>query len=539
MSGGTAGLALAACAPIQPPAPTSAPAAKPTDAPKPAAAAPTAASAAPKPTAPAPAAGGAPSGGTLRILQVTDVQPKNVHTLYFPNYAWLLQVGETLIRKDWRAGLKDTPALAESWEFSPDYLTLTFKLRKGVKFHTGRELGAEDVKGNLLRVREEKVGSQWRGYSLDIGEIETPDPSTVVLRFKEPRPGIFDMFEALVMLDPQTFDGLETGAQVVGTGPFTWVRWTPNDQLVLARNPDYWRSGSPLLDEITIRVVPDPQALSVNLESGGADLVVSPAYAEIPRLKGNPALTVLSSEAGSENFYLGADVLQPPLDDQKVRQAINWAIDGKRIVDSVLQGVGRAKSIPWGPSNPAWDDAQANAYSFDLDRAKALLAEAGQGGGFDVTLSTNTALEPLRGMAQVIQSDLAKLGVRVRIQEMEASGWLDHLVGRKFRGLWLGPTGAGNFHLGSVVTLLFPFRPANASNYQSDRYAELAQRARVETDPARAKAVYRDLTQLLLDESFVMPITMQRTTWAMSQRVKGFDYTALEVQLLAGVGVEK
>jgi ABC-type transport system substrate-binding protein len=127
--------------------------------------------------------------------------------------------------------------------------------------------------------------------------------------------------------------------------------------------------------------------------------------------------------------------------------------------------------------------------------------------------------------------------VRVRIQEMEASGWLDHLVGRKFRGLWLGPTGAGNFHLGSVVTLLFPFRPANASNYQSDRYAELAQRARVETDVARAKAVHRDLTQLLLDESFVMPITMQRTTWAMSQKVKGFDYTALEVQLLAGVSL--
>ncbi|MBA2447677.1 MAG: ABC transporter substrate-binding protein, partial [Chloroflexi bacterium] len=491
------------------------------------------------PTAPAPAAGGPPRGGALRIAQVADVQPKNVHTLYFPNYAWLNQVGETLIRKDWRAGLKDTPVLAESWELSPDALSLTFKLRKGVKFHSGRELAAEDVKANLLRVREEKVGSQWRGYSNDIGEIETPDSSTIVLKFKEPRPGIFDMFEALVMLDPRSFDDLDTGAQVVGTGPFKWVRWTPNDQLVLARNPDYWRSGVPLLDEVVIRVVPDPQALSVNLESGAVDLAVSPAYAEIPRLKGNPSLSVLSSDAGSENFYLGADVLQPPLDDPRVRQAINWAIDRKRIVDSVLQGVGRPKSIPWGPSNPAWDEGQANAYSFDLERARALLTEAGQGAGFDVTLTTNTALEPLRGMAQVLQSDLARLGVRVRIQEMEASGWLENLVGRKFRGLWLGPTGAGNFHPGSVVTLLFPFRPANASNYQSDRYAELAQRARVETDPARAKDGYRELTQLLLDESFVMPITMQRTTWAMSKKVQGFDYTALEAQLLAGTAVEK
>jgi peptide/nickel transport system substrate-binding protein len=546
---------LAACAPIQPPAPTPAPAAKPTEGPsqgpsstapkpieKPAApqsGTPSAAPAAAKAATPAPAAGGAPRGGTLRVVQNSDILPKNVHTLYFPNYAWQDQVFEPLIRYDWRAGLKPAPVLAESWDLSADGLILTFKLRKGVKYHSGREFGSEDVSFNLLRVREEKVGSQWRAYSNDIADIQTPDASTVVLKFKEPRPGIFDMFDVLLMADRETIDELEGGRRAVGTGPFKWVRWAPNDQLVIARNEGYWRSGVPMLDEINVRVVPDTQSLSVNLESGAADLAIAPPFSDLPRLRSNPAITVESSGNGNWHFYLGADLLQPPLDNQKVRQALNWAIDRKRIVDTVFHGAGQAMSVPWGPSNPAWDDAQANAYTFDLDRAKALLAEAGQG-GFEVSLTTNTALEPMRGMAQIIQAELGKVGVRVTIQELEPNRWLELLVGRNFRGLWIGPTGSGNFHPGSLVSLLFPFRTgANASNYDSPRYTDLANRARTEADPAKAKAVYRDLTQVLLDESFVMPFVIQRSSWALSSKVKGMDYTAQETLLLAGAGVEK
>jgi peptide/nickel transport system substrate-binding protein len=474
------------------------------------------------------------------MIQVSDVLPKNAHTIYAPNYAWIWQVFDPLVRYDWRAGFKPIGVLAESFQFGSDALTLTFNLRKGVKFHSGRDFTAEDVRFNLLRVREEKVGSQWRAYSNDIADIQTPDASTVVLTFKEPRPGVFDMFDAMPMIDRESVEDLEAGKRVIGTGPFKWVRWSPNDQLVVARNEAYWQGTQPLLDEIQLRIVPNAQTLAVNVESGAAELALNPSFKDFSRLKSSPGASVASSGVEADCVYLGADLLQPPLDKPKIRQAINWAVDRQRIADSILLGAGGPTSVIWSPKSPAWDAGQANAYTFNLDRAKALLAEAGEAGGFKVNLSIHAPIETLRGMAQIIQSDLATIGIEVTIQELDNTRFLESLTGRKFRGLWLAFFSGGYFHPGSVTSLLFPFRTSgNASNYESPRYSELAQQAASTADPERAKRAYQELTQLLLDESFVMPIVRQPTSWAVSSKVTGLDYNAAAALLLGGTGIEK
>lgn len=475
---------------------------------------------------PAPAATAAPAaakrGGTLRVVQVSDITPKSVQTNYFPNYTMMGQVTETLVDPDLKNKLNWVGILAEKFEISPDQLTYTFHLRKGVKFHSGKELTAAAVKANIERVRDPAVASQYRAEALAIKELQAPDQYTLIARFDQAQPG-FVTFSNLGIIDPETFDDAVSGKRIVGTGPFKWDSWTPNDRVVLSRFDGYWNPQVPLLDKIEIRIVPDPQALAVNLESGAAELCVLPAYADVPRLRQNPDLVVISNEGGTENFYLGADLLQKPLDDKRVRQALNWALDRKRIVETALFGLGQAKSVPWGPSNPAWSDDQANFYSLNVDRAKALMAGAGLSAGFDVTLSTNTGLEPMRAMAQVIQSNLAAINVRAKIQELEASRWLELLTGSKFRGLWLGPTGVGNFHPYTLLTSPFPFRiKDNASNFQSPAYAVMLDKVRT-TDPAQLKTATRELTDLLLDESFVMPYTIQKPPYAMSKKLQGFS----------------
>src|SRR5918997_1634161 len=267
------GSLLAACAPIQAPSPTAAPAkpaeTKTAEALKPAAgAAPTAAPGA----TPGAAAGGQPKrGGTLRVAQLSDVEPKRVHSITFVNYQLQYQVFDTLTRYDRQ--LKPQPELAESWSWSPDNKTLTFKLRQGVTFHSGRAMDAEDVKFNILRVKEERVASQMRPFANDVKDVQTPDKSTVVLQFDEPRPAIFDMFESLSIMDRETIAEAEDAKRLVGTGPFKWGQWTPGDRLTLTRNENYWKPGLPYLEGIELQVVPDAPSALVNLEARSVDVV--------------------------------------------------------------------------------------------------------------------------------------------------------------------------------------------------------------------------------------------------------------------------
>jgi peptide/nickel transport system substrate-binding protein len=149
--------------------------------------------------------------------------------------------------------LKPQPLLAESWDFSADAKQLKFNLRKGVQFHTGRELTSDDVKWNLLRVRDPKVGvAQFAAQSNWFTSIDTPDKYTNVLTSDQPRPAVFDLFEQLNMLDHETMEGPDAARKAVGTGPFTFVEWAQGDHLRFTKNNNYWRSGRPYLDSLLV-----------------------------------------------------------------------------------------------------------------------------------------------------------------------------------------------------------------------------------------------------------------------------------------------
>jgi peptide/nickel transport system substrate-binding protein len=527
MLSGPAILALgAACAPIAAPTPTAAP----TSPPKPAAGPTQAAPAAEKPAAAKPAeqpakpAGEPKPGGTLRVAQLSDIEPKRFHSITFVNYQLQYQIFDTLTRYD--QNLKPQPELAESWAWSNDNKTLTLKIRPGVKFHTGRDMDAEDVKFNILRVKEERVASQMRPFANDVKDVQTPDKLTVVLQFDEPRPAIFDMFESLVIADRETIADAEEARRLVGTGPFKWDQWTPGDKFTMTRNEAYWKQGQPYLDSITLQVVPDAPSALVNLEAGSVDVVVNPAEPDIQRLQGDPKFGVLISEAGAQYYSFGANVTNAPLDNKKIRQAINYGIDRKRFVDTVLAGVGEPTSIPWPKHSSAYDPELANFYAFNLDRSRQLLQEAGVGqSGIDVTLIANAGNRNLAKAAQIAQADLAKVNVRVKIEEQEPAAFQQVFTGRKIEQMWANIFGFNNMYPTTLMVQAFPWRVSgNVSYFESSDYARLVKAGQVATDPAEQKKIFRELTQLVLDESFMYPLSPQKNAWAMRATVQGAEY---------------
>jgi peptide/nickel transport system substrate-binding protein len=182
-------------------------------------------------------------------------------------------------------------------------------------------------------------------------------------------------------------------------------------------------------------------------------------------------------------------------------------------VDTALAGVGEAQASPWPKNSPAYDPEQAAAYKYDLDKAKQLLQEAGiSSATVSITASSGTSPN-WTALAELVQADLAKIGIAATIDKVEVSIWRDRLTNRKMQGLWTGQFGFSHMHPSTMSTLAFPWRVGgNTSNYESEQYSRLVKAASVTVDPAEAKKVYHDLTQLILDESFMMTVSPQKRT---------------------------
>lgn len=495
-------------------------------APSASAAAGTTASTAPS-AAPSAAASSAPAGkpgGRLRIIQLNDVAPREPHLSLAANAAIQLSIWDTLIRYD--QNVQPQPVLAESWSWSADFKTLTMKLRKGVKFHSGREFTAEDVEFNITRVRDAAIGSQMRGASNQITKIERPDPNTIVLSFNAPYLAVFDMFDALAILDKDTVSQLSAG-KVIGTGPFTWKEWTPNTKLVLEKNPNYWQSGVPLLDRIELTIAGDVQSLGVQLESGQQDFAVGVSSQDFVRLRQDQRYTAVAAEGPGGSLYLAANVTVAPLDKKEVRLAIHHALDRERAVRSALSNVGSPALLPWPKGSPAYDATLNESIKFDLDQAKALLAQAGLGSGFEMPITYNTQRTSTVGkMIEIFQSDLAKIGVKLNIQTQENTVFQQTLNEAKFPGLFAHGHGFSNLMPVSLFLQAFPFRKENASKFTSPDYARLVDAMQAEGDAAKLKSLYGEMNKLLLAEAFNLEISTNPSLFVTTSKVREVGYSA-------------
>jgi peptide/nickel transport system substrate-binding protein len=457
-------------------------------------------------TPPAPVGGTATprSGGTLRIAKVGDIVPAGAPFLLTPaNLHFFPLLYDTLVGYD--AQFVPQPRLVSNWDWSADARRLTLQLRPNLKFHTGRAFTSADAQFNLEHLRDPAVGSPFRAY-LDQMRLSTPDPRTLVIDYESPLKGSFDVLAATFMADSQTLDQTNAGRGFVGTGPFRFKEWLPGDHFTVTRNPDYWQPDKPYLDQVELRVLSDPQTALVGLEAGSVDWVSGVPGLDAQRLQADPSYQVMLTATGGTFYYVGMDVSLPALADRRVRQALNFALNRQRMVDTALAGYARGVSTPWPRQMPGYDAAQDQTYSFDLGKARQLLQAANWAPNTSLTLML-AGSSPLTGaMAEIYQADLATLGVKLDIQRLETVDFFSRLQGASFGSLWMATMAGMNLSPATFLTSAATVRVPNASHFDSPRYRELIAQVVAETDAQRLKAALHEISQILLNESFVAPI---------------------------------
>jgi peptide/nickel transport system substrate-binding protein len=473
-----------------------------------------------KPTAPPqPQAGGAQpkSGGALRIADM-DLPRLDGHLIYTNgiNISWLPY--DRLVQYD--ATMQPQPMLAESFDLAADATQIRFTLRKGVQFHSGRELTSDDIKWNLLRVRDPKLGvAQLATQSAWFTSIETPDKYTVVLKTEQPRPFMFDFFEYFNILDQETKSGPDADLKVVGTGPFVWQEYRQGESARLVKNVSYWRSGLPYLDELQIGFLSDQQAAVVAFEAGQYD-VIAPPVRDAVRLGANSAYRLQANDQSGRHYLLAVNTTMPPGDSKPVRQALSYALDRKRIAEQVMLGAGAVPhSLPWPKGGPAYDAAKDGTYAFDVDKAKSLLD-----GKTDVPveITVNATTADTVSMAQIYQADLQKAGFKSTIKSMDGNAILQYADMQKNPGLWINQSGYSQLGPQAMCTISRHWNiGANAEGFNSDQYREIVNAISTQPDLAKRKPLYDQLNDFLLDEQFVIVVVSNAESVVTRANVQG------------------
>ena len=462
------------------------------------------------------------TGGTLRMGQVGDV------TTIDPSFSsGLLEsvwaVHDRLTSYDLKH--QPQPMLAESWDVSTDEKQIKMNLRHGVQFHTGREMTSDDVKYNITRLQKGGFNGQLQSQAQWWTSIDTPDKYTIALQSDAPRPAMFDFFEQMNVTDPVTLQGPDAKFKIVGTGPYVFSEWVQGDHMKLVKNKNYWRSGVPYLDGINVVILKDTQAMVAQLEAGTLDAIAAPPVQDYVRLSADAKYRGLLHPDSGAVQTIGVSAPKAPFDNKLVRQAFNWAIDRQRYNDTILKGTGIAGSLPWGPNSPAYDAAKDQTYKFDLDKAKALLAQAGVK-NLEIDLVVISGNAETDAFDQVYQSDLAQLGVKVNIKQMEPATWIDTVNKVKFDGVWVGGIAFVQLEPSTALLSSRGLAPtANSSGFVSDTYTKLVNESASEPDTAKRKALYQQINDLLLDESFLMVLSKTPARVLTTAAVNGLQPT--------------
>jgi len=464
-------------------------------------------------------------------------------------------------------GTNVIPGLAEKWSISPDSLTYTFSLRRGVKFHGSetfkptRELNADDVIFTFDRMINkdnafQKAAPASFEYAQDMGlegnivKIDKPDPMTVRFTLKN----IDAAFLANLAMDFASIQSAEYADQLlkagqagelnnkpIGTGPFVFRRYEKDAQIRYVANENYWR-GKPQIDNLIFAITKDSAVRMQKLKAGECQVGMLPKPAEVEVMKKDPNIKLLSQN-GLNIGYLSLNVAKKPFDNPDVRRAINLAINKKSLVDAVYQGAGEMAVNPIPPTMWSWNKAVKD-YPYDPEQAKALLAKAGFPNGFEAKLWALPVQRPYNPngaqAAELVQADLAKVGIKTQIVKYE---WAEYLkrakAGESEIGMfgWTGDNGDPD----NFLATLLGCAAVGGSNYAQwcdKEYDGLVVKAKQTTNVAERTKLYEQAQVVFKREAPWVTMAHSVVYQPMAKNVEGFKMSPLGSVQFYGVSLK-
>jgi len=455
------------------------------------------------------------------------------------------QITETLLR--YKEGTTEVEAnLADEWTVAPDGLKYTFKLHKGIKFHDGEPFNAEAVVFNFMRWHDPaspyKFGEEEYSYYNDmfgskddrvIKEIKAADELTVEFTLNKPQApflqNIAMSFFAIGSPKAIKEKKEEYKRSPVGTGPYKFVEWKPNDSITLDKNKDYWRKGLPKNDKLIIRSIPDNSARLQALQSGQLDLMEDVNPSDLGIVEKDDKLQKILRPSFNVG-YIGFNMKKKPFDNPKVRQALNHAVNKPEIIKAFYSGLGIPAINPMPPAVLGYNDAVKD-YPYDLEKAKALLAEAGFPNGIDRELVFYAMPVPRpyipegKKIAEVVQGDFAKIGVKVKIESPEWSVYLDDTKKGDKDDLymlgWTGDNGDPDNFLFALLDMT-TVGSNNRSFYASEELHKLLAPAQSEPDQKKRSDLYKQAQELIKADAPWIPLVHSQPLLAAKKGLKGF-----------------
>lgn len=436
---------------------------------------------------------------------------------------------------------KIVPRLATQWQASPDGLAYTFRLRDGVAFHDGTALNAEAVKFSFDRLLDPKTRVLLREPFTVIKETQVVDPMTVRFILTRPDP-VFLMHVAnwvASITSPRAVR--RAGANLTrdptgaGTGPYMFKEWVRGTHLRFVRNPTYWGS-KPVFEEVMFRIVPDAGAREVMLLAGDVHMAVLPPAPDVPRLRANPRITLVEANA-SRVIYLGMSTLWGPFKDVRVRQAMNYAVNKRALLKSVLFDLGTAIDSPCVSMVPGHAPVQPGGWPFDPGKARQLLKEAGYAEGFEVDFVAPTGRWIMDfQFAQAIAAQLRAVKVRASVRTMDWPTYVANLD---------APPDQTKLQLFALAWVPFPLdcwyllfpnfhssqRPGmnNSMFYGNSKVDQLLDQARIELDASRRKTLLKEAQTIVWHDAPWVFLWNQKWYVATAQNLQGVSITPFEM----------
>jgi peptide/nickel transport system substrate-binding protein len=477
-------------------------------------------------------------GGTIKIGSFQNIDTLDAHNTTFITacgihnniYNGLLKI----VSSDGKS-VDFKGELAREWEIQGDRVHV-FRLHKGVTFHNGDPCTAAEVKWNLERVKD-KSQAPIHAWKLELLEaIETPDPYTLKLHFTKPYPFLRVAFtgstgRAGTILNPRAVKerGKAYGRNPVGTGPFKFVEWKESDYILLEKNPSYWETDAaggklPYLDKVLVKFIIEPSTLVAALKTGEVDGINNVAPQFMGDLRRDPKLTALSAVGGNWQCT-HFNTAKEPFSDKALRRAVTFAIDRKEILERVEFGEGIVAHGPISPPMGGFYDTGfetgKNGQYFDLGQAKALMKQAKYDGREVLLLSGNDGTAPRR--SEVIQAQLAKIGVKVHIELADAP---------TFRRRWLQERQWDLVQLQWDADLdpdetLYPELHSgetwNAGKWVNKDFDRAVELAREENDGKKRKKHYEDSVRAIVEDAPVAILLHVNERKIFRKYVKGFQ----------------